>query len=153
MSASTVRKRPRIEPEEEVVKQEPRLDVVVSATTTDASPCPTRTGPQAESTQSNLAGSQPEARGGGPGQHHDAEFWYSDGSVILVAKEIEFRVYAGLLAEHSSVFRAIFEEQHPVRLVPLNGHLTIPCPVIELTDTPEDLRHILRIYVSRKSTK
>ena len=144
MSASPARKRLRIEPEEQVVKQEPHLANVGVA---PAHPSPVDLEPT-----SSLR-SEPETQGAGPGRHRDADFWYNDGSVILVAKEIEFRVYAGLLAEHSSVFRAMFEEQHPVRLVPLNGHLTIPCPVIELTDAPEDLRHILRIYVSRKSTK
>ncbi|KAI0742447.1 hypothetical protein C8Q80DRAFT_1188462 [Daedaleopsis nitida] len=35
----------------------------------------------------------------------DGEFWYEDGSIILVARDVEFRIYyKGLLAIHSSIF-------------------------------------------------
>ncbi|PIL26260.1 hypothetical protein GSI_12016 [Ganoderma sinense ZZ0214-1] len=142
MSSSPTRlKRPRSETEEEAVKQEPsRLPAPVAPVI----PGVLAVGPDSEG--------DPRP----PPLRRDAEFWYSDGSIILVAKDVEFRVYGGLLAEQSSVFRAMFAEENPVRLVPLKpGHrdqLTIPCPVIQLADAPEDLRRILRVIVSRKST-
>ena len=35
----------------------------------------------------------------------DEEFWFDDGTVILHAGDVEFRVYRGLLESHSTVFR------------------------------------------------
>lgn len=36
------------------------------------------------------------------------EFWYKDGGVVLVADDVAFRVYQGLLAEHSELQRHIY---------------------------------------------
>ncbi|KAI1795394.1 hypothetical protein LXA43DRAFT_992563 [Ganoderma leucocontextum] len=130
MSACSTRKRPRIQSEEELVKDEPHT--------------------HADSPLQPNIGSEPE--NGDPGPQRDAEFWFSDGTVILVAKNVEFRIYGGLLANYSSVFKAMFAEQHPFRLMPINEHQSFPCPVVQLTDSPEDLRHILPVYVSRRQT-
>ncbi|EIW56911.1 uncharacterized protein TRAVEDRAFT_81808, partial [Trametes versicolor FP-101664 SS1] len=74
----------------------------------------------------------------------DEEFWSSDGDIILVARDVEFRVYKGLLADHSPVFRDMFSlPQSPApssTTVPAEG----PRPVVHLSDSSEDLRHMLR---------
>lgn len=43
----------------------------------------------------------------------DQEFWYADGNIILLARDIEFRVYKCLLAENSPVFRDMFSLPQP----------------------------------------
>lgn len=37
------------------------------------------------------------------------DLWYDDGSVILIAEDTGFRVYRGVLARHSEVFRDTFQ--------------------------------------------
>ena len=78
----------------------------------------------------------------------DAELWISDGTIILVAQNVEFRFYRTLLADHSPVFKTLFAGQHPTRVVPIDEHQSISCPVVQLTDSAQDLRHILRAYIS-----
>ena len=41
----------------------------------------------------------------------DNEFWFDDGTVILVAGDVEFRVYKGILSSHSAVFTDIFARE------------------------------------------
>lgn len=38
----------------------------------------------------------------------DAEFWFEDGTIVLVARHVEFRVYKSILADHSPVFSDMF---------------------------------------------
>ncbi|TFK85601.1 hypothetical protein K466DRAFT_494420 [Polyporus arcularius HHB13444] len=79
------------------------------------------------------------------------EFWLDDDTVILVTRDVEFMVYSGVLATHSRVFWELFSQDNPIRIVPINGKNGVPCPVVTLTDSPEDLRHILRVYVPRRN--
>ena len=84
---------------------------------------------------------------GGASVKQDEEFWFDDGTVILVARDtVEFRVYRGVLAGLSSVFKDLFAEHHALREVCMNiqGVPTFPCPVVQVSDSPEDLRHLLR---------
>lgn len=81
----------------------------------------------------------------------DEEFWFEDGTVILVSHNAEFRVYQGVLAGLSPVFKALFAERdHELRKVPLGGNQTFQCPVVRVTDPPEDLRHLLRACFSKR---
>ncbi|EIW56925.1 uncharacterized protein TRAVEDRAFT_127403 [Trametes versicolor FP-101664 SS1] len=78
----------------------------------------------------------------------DEEFWYCDGSIILVAGDVEFRIYKGLLADHSPVFKDMFSlPQPPVAASPTRTN--DPCPVVHLSDSPDDLRHVLRAYMPK----
>ncbi|EIW56909.1 uncharacterized protein TRAVEDRAFT_49719 [Trametes versicolor FP-101664 SS1] len=80
----------------------------------------------------------------------DEEFWYSDGSVILVAQDVEFRVYKGLLAEHSPVFRDMFSlPQPPPASEPVVTLSEDACPIVHMSDSPEDLRHVLHAYMPK----
>ncbi|RPD53662.1 hypothetical protein L226DRAFT_482950 [Lentinus tigrinus ALCF2SS1-7] len=72
----------------------------------------------------------------------DGEFWYQDGTIILVARNVQFRVYKGILADHSSVFADMFSIPQPAS--PPAGALPLDCPVVYLDDIPEDIRYILR---------
>ena len=79
-----------------------------------------------------------------PWRERDEEFWFEDGTVILVAGGIEFRIYSGLLAAHSPVFRDLLAKPNPTRSDPSDGTYGARCPIVHLSDSPEDLRHLLR---------
>lgn len=84
----------------------------------------------------------------------DEDFWYSDGNIIIVARDVEFRVYKGLLADHSAVFRDMLAFPQPPVPTPSNaGSAEDPCPVVHVSDSPEDFRHILRFYMPRDNSK
>ncbi|RPD58544.1 hypothetical protein L227DRAFT_654629 [Lentinus tigrinus ALCF2SS1-6] len=58
-----------------------------------------------------------DGQGDGAGMKRDEEYWLEDGTVILVARDVEFRVYSGILASNSTVFRDLFAQQdHPTRI-------------------------------------
>ena len=78
----------------------------------------------------------------------DEEFWFGDGTVILVAGDVEFRVYAGLLSARSPVLKVIFEQRdYPHRKVSMPDGSSFRCAVVSLPESPEDLRHLLRAYM------
>ncbi|KAL1938148.1 hypothetical protein VTO73DRAFT_11977 [Trametes versicolor] len=78
----------------------------------------------------------------------DEEFWYSDGNIILVARDIEFCVFKGILAKHSPVFSDMLSfPQPPVAGSSDPSPVQDDLPVVHLSDSPEDLRDILRAYM------
>lgn len=86
----------------------------------------------------------------------DEEFWFEDGSVVLATSDIEFRVYKGVLADYSPVFRDMFTLPQPTSLSTIGGNpaeLTAdPCSVVHLSDHPGDLKHVLRICMPKSSS-
>lgn len=84
----------------------------------------------------------------------DEDFWYSDGNIIIVARNVEFRVYKGLLADHSAVFRDMLAfPQPPAPPSSGAGSAEDSCPVVHVSHSPEDFRHILRFYMPRYHSK
>ena len=84
--------------------------------------------------------SQPEEEGR---TEQDPEFWFKDGNILLVAGGVEFKVYRGVLVDRSPVYRDMFSLPQP----PSSESSPSPTeemPVVHLSDSPEDLRHILR---------
>ncbi|RDX49030.1 hypothetical protein OH76DRAFT_1382842 [Lentinus brumalis] len=77
----------------------------------------------------------------------DEEFWFEDGSIILVARDVEFRVYMRVLADHSTVFADMFSLPQPASVT---SNPTCDIPTVHLEDSPEDLRHILRALLPRQ---
>ncbi|TFK84835.1 hypothetical protein K466DRAFT_654561 [Polyporus arcularius HHB13444] len=75
-------------------------------------------------------------------EEQDAEFWFADGDVILVARGVSFQVYREPLAIHSAVFRDMLSVPQPQG--PQHGTR----PRIPLDDFPGDLRHLLRVLMS-----
>ncbi|KAI0632657.1 hypothetical protein C8Q77DRAFT_1118845 [Trametes polyzona] len=70
----------------------------------------------------------------------DTEFWFEDGTIVLVAQNVGFRVYKRLLAEHSPFFKDLFMIPQPNYV-----HKIDDCPCVSLADPPEQLRHLLRV--------
>ncbi|KAI0702775.1 hypothetical protein C8Q76DRAFT_233145 [Earliella scabrosa] len=84
---------------------------------------------------------------------NDAELWLEDGSIIVVARNIRFCVYKGVLAEHSPVFADMFSFPQPTQSEgeSANASSASPeLPVVHLDDSPEDLRHVFRAILPRK---
>ncbi|EIW79937.1 hypothetical protein CONPUDRAFT_138082 [Coniophora puteana RWD-64-598 SS2] len=71
--------------------------------------------------------------------------WYDDGNVVLVAADCSalYRVHRGILCSYSSIFRDMFTAS-------CGGPEEIErCPVVHLTDSAEDLQHVLRAFYDR----
>ncbi|PIL26553.1 hypothetical protein GSI_12311 [Ganoderma sinense ZZ0214-1] len=74
---------------------------------------------------------------------HD-EFWFQDGNVVLVAGDVGFRVYRGLLSAQSTVFSDMFS------CACEDGEETFEgCPIVRLSDTPQELAYLLRILLPK----
>ena len=70
---------------------------------------------------------------------HDEEFWFDDGSIILIAGSIAFKVYKGLLAAQSPVFADMLATVNPQASQTFEG-----CPVVRLADNYQDWMALLR---------
>ena len=69
----------------------------------------------------------------------DPDLWFDDGNIVLLARDTAFRVYRGLLTRHSVIFRDLFQMAQPA-----NAETMESCPVVHLSDSPDDLRYLLR---------
>ncbi|KAH9835470.1 uncharacterized protein C8Q71DRAFT_766019 [Rhodofomes roseus] len=75
---------------------------------------------------------------------HDEEFWFTDGSAVVVAGDVAFRVYEGLLTRDSSVFRDLFgARRRSASAERIDG-----CVVVRLPDVAEEVRVLLRALLS-----
>ncbi|KAL1756163.1 hypothetical protein FB107DRAFT_274148 [Schizophyllum commune] len=71
-----------------------------------------------------------------------SDIWFDDGNIILQAGGHQFRVYRGLLARHSPVFKDMFAMPQP------SGNSspaaqTDDCPIIHLADSADDVHFML----------
>ncbi|KAI1795289.1 hypothetical protein LXA43DRAFT_37169 [Ganoderma leucocontextum] len=73
---------------------------------------------------------------------HHPEFWFDDGNIVLIAQHTGFRIFRTLLAAQSTVFADMFASSSSRSDETLDG-----CPVVHLTDSPNDLGHLLRILL------
>ncbi|KAH9830790.1 uncharacterized protein C8Q71DRAFT_784579 [Rhodofomes roseus] len=75
---------------------------------------------------------------------HNEEFWFADGSAVVVAGDATFRVYEGLLIRDSSVCRDLFG----ARRRSANAKRIDGCVVVRLPDVAEEVRVLLRALLS-----
>ncbi|KAF7351138.1 BTB domain-containing protein [Mycena sanguinolenta] len=68
-----------------------------------------------------------------------SEIWYKDGSVVLQAENTQFRVYWGILSQHSPFFRDLENLPQPPNQPTVDG-----CSVVELHDSAEDVEYLLK---------
>ena len=62
----------------------------------------------------------------------------------MIAQTVEFRVFKGIQADVSPVFKDMLSLPQPPDAEISNG-----CAVVHVTDSPVDMRHILRVYMPK----
>lgn len=87
--------------------------------------------PRTENKQPSVPSAAPYRRG---------EIWLDDGSVVLVAEGVAFRVHQSILSRNSEVFRDMFTVPQPSDVELSDG-----CPVVQLSDSERDLAYILKV--------
>ncbi|OJT07814.1 hypothetical protein TRAPUB_1297 [Trametes pubescens] len=82
----------------------------------------------------------------------DADLWFSDGSIVVIAEGTGFRVHMSLLSRSSPILRDIFTLPQPVPAASLGGDNAFGgVPVVHVSDSAYDMRCLLRtIYDGRK---
>ena len=75
----------------------------------------------------------------------DPVFWFEDGTAVLIAGGVGFRIYRGVLADRSPVFRNIFPRAQSPQRERGAGSTSSSCPEVYLSDSPEDLRELLQV--------
>ncbi|KAH9487462.1 hypothetical protein JR316_0001538 [Psilocybe cubensis] len=68
------------------------------------------------------------------------DLWFEDGNLILKAENSLFKIYSGLLAARSSVFRDMLAFPPPAE-----GNATVSgCPIVTVYDSAKDMGYFLR---------
>ncbi|OBZ74901.1 hypothetical protein A0H81_05169 [Grifola frondosa] len=78
--------------------------------------------------------------------NRDEVIWFDDGNIILIAGDTSFRVYKGLLAQRSEIFSDLFTVPQPLDAEEIDG-----CPVVRLSDSPQDLKYFLQIIFNHST--
>jgi len=68
------------------------------------------------------------------------EFYFSDGSIVLIVENTAFRVHQSLLGRHSDVFGGMWELPQPNSVDTYDG-----CPSVMLSDAVNDFVDVLRV--------
>ncbi|KAH9481913.1 hypothetical protein JR316_0006443 [Psilocybe cubensis] len=68
------------------------------------------------------------------------DFYFSDGSVVIIVEKTAFRVHQSLLARHSDVFKGMWEVPQPQRADTYDG-----CPSVILQDSVNDFVDVMKV--------
>jgi hypothetical protein len=79
-----------------------------------------------------------------------SEVWYSDGSVVLVADNVAFRVHISILAQNCEVFRDMDAIPKPEEVNDADAKFE-GCPVLKLQDKALDVEHFLKAMYNFRS--
>ena len=72
-------------------------------------------------------------------RHH--EFYFSDGSVVIIVERTAFRVHQSILARHSEIFSGLWEVPQPSKMDVYDG-----CPSVYLSgDSVDDFVDVMRV--------
>ena len=69
-------------------------------------------------------------------------FWFDDGNIILVAGDVGFKIFRGLLAAHSAIFADMLVSSSASKDEVHDG-----CPLVSLSETPQELAHFLTVFI------
>jgi hypothetical protein len=76
-----------------------------------------------------------------------SELWFDDGSIILETQGLmQFRVHRSILSAHSQIFKDMLAVPQP----PMSEDVIEGCPVVRLTDSAEDWKHVLQALYERR---
>ncbi|RPD58570.1 hypothetical protein L226DRAFT_572898 [Lentinus tigrinus ALCF2SS1-7] len=73
----------------------------------------------------------------------DEEYWFEDGTIILLAGNVEFKVYACLLVKHSPVFKDMLSLPQPEDA----SSNPVRPPTVRLEDFPDDLKYVFEVIM------
>ena len=74
----------------------------------------------------------------------DQDLWFDDGNIVLVAENVGFCIYKGLLSSQSPVFSDLISGTS------LRADENIDdIPVARIYDSPTELRHLFRVLLPR----
>lgn len=77
-------------------------------------------------------------------RHED--FWFGDGTIVILVEKYAFRVHGSILCKQSEVFSGMLDVPQPPSEPQMDG-----CPVVKLTDSCEQVLHALTmIYNGHK---
>lgn len=68
------------------------------------------------------------------------DVWYADGNIILIAKNVGFRVYSGILREQSRALADMLSQVPP----PAESATYEGCPIIWIPEDPRELSYFLK---------
>jgi len=77
----------------------------------------------------------------------DDEYWFEDGNIIVVAQGVGFRVYKGILAMRSEIFRDMFSLPQPAPNPDSSRGESSECPTVHVTDTAAEIRLLLASHL------
>ena len=82
------------------------------------------------------------------GVQTDEQVWFPDGNVVVVAaNKVAFRVHKGILSLRSDIFRDLFSLAN---VDAATAETIEGCPVVHLTDPPEEIRHLFLVLCCGK---
>ncbi|KAF8059464.1 hypothetical protein FPV67DRAFT_1564885 [Lyophyllum atratum] len=70
-----------------------------------------------------------------------SEFWFSDGSIVLIVENTGFRVHQSILSQHSDVFADLFTVPQPSEDA---DFMIQGCPVVHLSDSLSDFTDVMK---------
>lgn len=72
--------------------------------------------------------------------------WFNDGTIVIQAESMQFRVYRGILAASSPIFSDMFSIPQP----PDNSESVEGCAVVHVSDSAEDWQYVLKALCERR---
>jgi len=77
-----------------------------------------------------------------------SELWFEEGTIVLQAENVQFKVHRDILSKHSLVFKDMLSlTQHSSA----DGPLVDGCAVVDLHDSAQDVEYMLRELYSLRS--
>ncbi|KAF9048919.1 hypothetical protein BJ165DRAFT_1343369 [Panaeolus papilionaceus] len=68
------------------------------------------------------------------------EFYFQDGSVVLIVEKVAFRVHQSVLSRHSEVFKGMWDMPQPPEAESYDG-----CPAVVLLDSVRDFEDVMKV--------
>lgn len=74
-----------------------------------------------------------------PGVKRHQEYWFDDGSVVVIAQNTAYKIHKSVLARHSEVFNGLFSVPQTCADDHVDG-----CPVVPIPDSSADFSNLLQ---------
>ena len=68
------------------------------------------------------------------------DFYFPDGSVVMIVEQTAFRIHKYVLARHSEVFNGMWDVPQPSVSDTYDG-----CPAVKLTDSKTDFIDVMKV--------